>query len=344
MNFSEEQKQIIEAPILEKTVVMATAAAGKTATLTERVRFLIKSGVNPYKIVAITFTNNAAAEMRKRLGEDAKEGLFIGTLHSYANYLLISNGYSTDKIIRSEKFDELISLVSMYPEVIKEIDYLLCDESQDLNEDEFYFITEVLNPKSCLIVGDIRQCIYQFKGANPDSLRNLLFNEEYVVRELSNNYRNGINIIDFSNSIIKKMKDVPLKEVKPVRTTLGIIRKIDRSSILRIIRGVDPEDYGKWAILCRSNATVRKILAMLESNNIPVITFKQAQGDLTVLEEKMNLNSVKVLTIHSSKGLEFDNVILTDFWTKSDEDLKISYVGVTRARNKLFICTNKGVR
>ena len=88
MNFSDEQIKIIEAPIDEKSIVIAAQAAGKTAVLTERVRYLLKHGIEPNKMVCLTFTNNAADEMRLRLADDFKDGLFIGTIHSYANYLL----------------------------------------------------------------------------------------------------------------------------------------------------------------------------------------------------------------------------------------------------------------
>jgi len=86
------QKEAVEhgeGPLL----VAAGAGSGKTRTLTQRLIFLIKKGINPGKIVAITFTNKAAGEMKNRiygeLGKKApKEMPFVGTFHSFCARIL----------------------------------------------------------------------------------------------------------------------------------------------------------------------------------------------------------------------------------------------------------------
>ena len=83
MELSTAQKKIVEAKE-NKIVVVASAAAGKTTVLTQRVRYLLSHGADPTKVVMITFTNAAAEEMAERLGHP--KGIFIGTIHSYANY------------------------------------------------------------------------------------------------------------------------------------------------------------------------------------------------------------------------------------------------------------------
>jgi DNA topoisomerase-1 len=69
------------------------------------VQHLLEQGVDPKKIVMITFTNAAAEEMAERLGRP--KGLFIGTIHSYANYLLLSNGNETQDLLEEEQFDKI---------------------------------------------------------------------------------------------------------------------------------------------------------------------------------------------------------------------------------------------
>jgi DNA helicase II / ATP-dependent DNA helicase PcrA len=72
-------------------LVFAGAGAGKTKTITCRIRHLIKSGVEPRNILAITFTNKAAKEMRDRLSDFSTEKPMISTFHSLGVYILKEN-------------------------------------------------------------------------------------------------------------------------------------------------------------------------------------------------------------------------------------------------------------
>ncbi|MCL4825127.1 MAG: UvrD-helicase domain-containing protein, partial [Anaerolineales bacterium] len=74
-------------------LVLAGPGSGKTRVLTQRVAWLIASeGVRPYQILAVTFTNKAAREMESRvqslLGEDATQGMMLGTFHAICARLL----------------------------------------------------------------------------------------------------------------------------------------------------------------------------------------------------------------------------------------------------------------
>ena len=87
-----EAAECTEGPVM----IIAGAGSGKTRTLTYRIAHLMEKGVDPFHILALTFTNKAAGEMKERIiklvGDDARN-IWMGTFHSVFARVLRADGH-----------------------------------------------------------------------------------------------------------------------------------------------------------------------------------------------------------------------------------------------------------
>lgn len=336
MELSELQKKILNAPE-DKIVVLSSAASGKTRLMTEKVRQLLRAGINPKEIAVITFTNMAAAELRQRLGEDYKEGLFVGTIHALANYMLCSSGINTRQVLDEENFDKLFEMIEKNPSCVRHMEWILLDEAQDTDASQFKFLLEMIKPDYFFFVGDIKQSIYGWRGARPDLLQKLCKKSEVTVFDLNENYRNGYNILKYAKRIIapNMLEDNSVS----MRSSNGAVYELPFSYETICNKILEKGNFGDWAILTRVNKEIEDLSVVLRKAGIPFDTFKQGDLSKEELTKKMEQNTVKVLTVHSAKGLEWDNVIVLGMRFSSFEERNVCYVAATRARNNLIWLT-----
>ncbi|MEK7502819.1 MAG: UvrD-helicase domain-containing protein [Patescibacteria group bacterium] len=114
-NLNQKQKEAVESSN-EPVLVVAGAGAGKTKVITERIKRLIESGTAPESILAVTFTNKAAEEMKTRIG-DRGQGIgtspFVGTFHQLGLLIIKENtktlGMGRNPTILDE--DDSLSLI-----------------------------------------------------------------------------------------------------------------------------------------------------------------------------------------------------------------------------------------
>jgi len=120
---NEEQLRAVQAPD-GPVLIIAAAGTGKTRTLTYRVAWLVEQGIDPRRVLLLTFTNKAAREMLERahaLVGESVGGLWGGTFHHMANRMLRMHadliGYNRDYSILDE--DDAKRLVKLTIEDLK---------------------------------------------------------------------------------------------------------------------------------------------------------------------------------------------------------------------------------
>jgi DNA helicase-2/ATP-dependent DNA helicase PcrA len=98
-NYLDELNEAQKEAVLQKEgpmIIIAGAGSGKTRVLTYRIAHLMKNGIDPFNILALTFTNKAAREMKNRIatvvGPSEAKNLWMGTFHSVFARILRSEG------------------------------------------------------------------------------------------------------------------------------------------------------------------------------------------------------------------------------------------------------------
>lgn len=341
MKLTKTQEQIVKTD-KSKVLVMSSAASGKSRIIVERIKYLLEQGVDSSKIVAITFTNNAASVMYERLGRP--NGLFIGTVHSFANYLLRGGSIDTTDILKEERFDDLFEEIKKNQDCIKEIDYLLLDEANDSTSAQFEFF-ELLHPKNFMYCGDIKQCIYLWNGSDPDYLINLANDPDVTVYNMHENFRNLPDILRFAKKFLYRLgPNYEDDSIAMRQSTDGYNHHVlevnctPDEAVESLLMNNDrlKGSWKDWFVLCRTNADVKLFKTLFEKRGILVDTFKQADLTSSQIEDKMKEDTIKVLTVHSAKGLAAPYVLSYNIRAYNDDEARLCYVSATRAKDFLI--------
>jgi superfamily I DNA/RNA helicase len=141
--------------------------------------------------------------------------------------------------------------------------------------------------------------------------------------------------LDFARGIISAAGYEYRDPSKPMRGISGRVVDVEYNphAVAHTIK--EYGNYSEWFVLTRTNDQVDEICRHLKAASVPYDTFKRSELDNKGLAEKMKQDTVKVLTIHTSKGLEANNVVVIGAKFFSVEERCVSYVAATRARNLL---------
>lgn len=187
-----KQKEAISYP-LKPVLIEAGPGAGKTYVLIKRIKYLLKTKkVVPGSLLVITFTIKAADELKKRLSADnniSSEDLskmFIGTIHSFCNHLLME--YS-----------------------VKDIQLL---ESGDINERKVMFLQKHFDKLGFTGYNYIEKWEIDTIISKYDQFTNFGLNDDELVRYLEDNYQVSEEYKDFVNDYMEKFHVFPKDSVK----------------------------------------------------------------------------------------------------------------------------------
>jgi len=180
---------------------------------------------------------------------------------------------------------------------------ILLDEVQDLNPEELDVALSLVDGR-IFAVGDPYQSIYGFQGALGPEVVSLLGKRGCKRVELHSNYRSCQKVVGKLNRIYDRK--LVSKEVK---------------------------DTGLTAILCRTNDDVFLVSNFLKESGIPHRLRLSVEYMDSKEKDILGESSLRVMTIHQSKGLEFDRVILFNWFPdiNLEEEIRVYYVGIARA-------------
>jgi len=208
--------------------------------------------------------------------------------------------------------------------------HIVVDEAQDFGLFHFYLLTSIYQDATFSIFGDLAQSIYAYKSIqNWHELNEKIFDNKANVLTLTQSYRTTKEITVEANKVLNSLGLTP---AIPVLRQGIQVKYINRDFIKELMELMN-KDYSSIAIICKDEESSNKTYKKLA---------KKING-IKLVKEKDNIytGGVCVIDVASSKGLEFDAVMIADATKDNDtlsiEDKKRMYVAMTRALHELKI-------
>lgn len=309
-----EQQQAVqhtEGPLL----ILAGAGSGKTKVLTVRIAYLLAQGVNPYEILAITFTNKAAKEMKSRvegLVGDVANRIWLSTFHSFCAKFLrfeLDNflGYNSNFTIYDTSDSQVVIKAAL----------------KGLNLDDKYYpvgamISAISDAKNKLMfASDYRKQardFYQQKVADV---------YEYYERELRKN-----NALDFD--------DLLLVAVKLLQSNAAVLEKYSKRFRYVMIDEYQDTNHAQyllayllsshWKNIAVVGDADQSIYAWRGADIQNILDFEKDYPNCTSIKLEQNYRSTKIIldaanaVIDNNEGRPEKNL-----WTDKVEGAKIQH-------------------
>ena len=355
MKTSDEQQTIIDALSNSINVKCSSVAgSGKTTLVLE----LAKQNKDKH-VIQITYNSDLKSEVRKKVVDEYIENLEIHTYHS------LSCAYYNKKSYTDVEIKQILK-ISKKPYTKPKADILVVDEAQDMTFTYFEFVRKFINDLdnkrlTLLIIGDKKQCIYQFKEADPRYLTcaDKIYGKEMVEKKMQRSFRVTNQIAWFVNNVMfdspyitankegpkikyicygicneKEQYDIPKLLAKTMKSMIDN-KEIEASDIFVLGPTLKPKQWGPNPIQLLENEFVKKNIACYVS-----------LSEDRKLDKRVIANKAVFTSIHQSKGRErkvvilygFDNSFFKMFRNKpKNECCSELYVAVTRSLKYLYL-------
>lgn len=329
MDLSGLNKQQIEAVkhIDGPMLVLAGAGSGKTKVLTNRIAYLIEQGVSIENILAITFTNKAAKEMKEReiklIGNNAKS-IQISTFHSLGLKIIKENyarlGYKSNFVILDS--DDTLT-------VVKKI-------MKDLNINPKYY-----NPR------DVRNKISSAKNElmDPEQYSKVEFDNTII--EIYRKYNKKLvinNSVDFDDLLV-----LPIKLFKQYPDVLKYYQDKYRYVLIDEYQDTNQAQYIFSKMLCNNHKNIfvvgdndQAIYAFRGANYKNILNFEKDYPNCKVIMLEENYRSTQNI-LDAANSVIKHNKMRKDknLWCNNDVGSKVKYVMVDSDKDECSYVSDK---
>lgn len=210
--------------------------------------------------------------------------------------------------------------------------HLLIDEMQDYTPVQYAVLSRLFKCKKT-ILGDVRQTVNPYSASSAESIEQI-FPQADVVK-LLRSYRSTLEITEFAQHISGNPDLIPMERHGPPPEVKGFNSNTEEAGEIRkLIDSFKSSSHESMGIICKTNEQAETLAAELGLPDVYLLT-----SDSTAFR-----NGVVITTVHLSKGLEFDRVVIPFASARNyhtEVDRSILYIACTRAMHVLTLTFSK---
>lgn len=340
-------------------VIHGVAGSGKTLILGYRAEHLAKVCARP--ILVLCYNRTLAKRLaRSMAAKGLADKVLVHSFHQWCRAQLLAynaglpESGKDGEVYAAQLVDRIIRAVDANIIPAGQYDAVLIDEGHDFQPEWLKLVAQMVNPStnSLLVLYDDAQSIYGRDERGKISFKSLGIQAQGRTTILKINYRNTQEVLELASGIASDLLKPSASDEDgvPLVAPISAGRHGPKPLLIKLPSIQEEADYiaqhlkeahktgtpwSDMAVIYRDYGIGKPVLATLRKAGIPV-TY---QDDITFAEKE---DTVKFLTMHSCKGLEFPLVAIPGAGRAVDEgrkneEARLLYVAMTRATKELII-------